>query len=52
MRKGTVHRDAKNFPGAGNYSIPSRLEEGPKYGMAMKLSNDVSGSAKKNPGPG
>ena len=47
-----VNRDAKNFPGAGNYSIPSKLVEGSQYSMALKLANELTRSPMKNPGPG
>mmetsp|Transcript_39575 Transcript_39575/g.60496 ORF Transcript_39575/g.60496 Transcript_39575/m.60496 type:complete len:135 (+) Transcript_39575:869-1273(+) len=51
-RKGTVHRDAERIPGAGNYPIPSKMSEGPKYGMGIRLESSVSPKKNKNPGPG
>jgi hypothetical protein len=51
-RKAPVHRDAKVFPGAGSYSIPTKLQEGPKYGMGIKLNDSISSSPARNPGPG
>jgi len=53
MRKEVVNRDAKVFPGAANYSIPSRIQEGPRYGMGIKLTEaGTSASPVRNPGPG
>lgn len=46
-----VNRDQPNFPGAGSYTIGSRISEGPKYGVGMKLNNNMS-PMKNNPGPG
>ena len=52
-RKNMVNRDAPGFPGAGSYSIPSKVSEGPKYGMSVKLTSEIDASpVKKNPGPG
>jgi len=44
-------KDAASMPGAGTYQIPSRMSEGPKYGMGAKIGNDNS-PMKNNPGPG
>lgn len=44
---------SKAVPGAGSYDIPSSCPAGPKYGMGMKLDNDMqSKSLRKVPGPG
>jgi len=45
MGKGSV-------PGAGTYQIPSRLVEGPRYGMGAKFNDRSSTSMGRNPGPG
>ena len=50
-RKGQVNRDQASFPGAGSYTIGSRISEGPKYGVGLKLNTDTS-PTKHNPGPG
>lgn len=53
-RQGPVqNRDAAKIPGAGTYKIPSKLSEGPKYGISAKLPSEIDASpAKANPGPG
>ena len=42
----------ENTPGAGTYSIPSRMIEGPKYVMGSRLNDGMSPEKNKNPGPG
>jgi len=44
-------KDGGKTPGPGSYAIPSRISENSKYGMAIKLNNDMS-PMKNNPGPG
>lgn len=39
------------FPGAGQYPIPSKIVEGPKYIMGARLTRNQSSNF-KNPGPG
>jgi len=41
-----------SVPGAGTYQIPSRLAEGPSYGMGAKLNDRSATSMGRNPGPG
>lgn len=39
-------------PGAGTYNIPSQLNDGPKYGIGLKLKDQGSASHLRLPGPG
>ncbi len=39
-------------PGAGTYTIPSKVSEGPSYGMGIKLKDRSASGLLKNPGPG
>ena len=51
QRKHVVNRDAPNFPGAGSYTLPSKMSESQKYSMGARLRNDMS-PMKNIPGPG
>jgi hypothetical protein len=43
--------DAGQAPGAGTYTLPSRLQEGPSFQMGLKLERGATTNL-KNPGPG
>ena len=47
-----VQKGQESIPGAGSYTVASRIDEGPKFSMGAKL-DGVNQSAKKGvPGPG
>lgn len=48
MRNGRLSQS----PGAGSYTIPSRLVEGPSFPIGAKLKDGSASALLKNPGPG
>lgn len=52
MRPGMVQKGQDKVPGAGQYTLPTTISEGPKIGMHAKT-DSVDPNVKKNvPGPG
>ncbi len=53
----TVSKDARDHkhngpvPGPGDYTIPPKIGEAPKYGMGLKLEKDYVKEMRKIPGP-
>ena len=50
-RNQLINKDAPNMPGAGAYSIPTKINEGPAHVMAKRV-NDENKYKSLVPGPG